>query len=326
MDESLLPLRRAAGLSAAAERERRRGGAPRSQREAAAAASAVPLPSQEATRAFLASLRAGQRLGSGAHGSVFAGIWRERPVALKCVCHAPSRSLPPASALREFRLNRDFAAHGLAWAPLFLKGRRAAEGKGLSAKPEASLERNTAVLGLRLVPETLGQALRRDPAALGRAELARSLQRLLEDALSAGLAHNDAKCNNLGLERLSAQGGGSGGADLRFIDFGRSFSLEDLVGLPPSEARRALRLATARDALRLAASCRRALCRRGGGGEEDDVAAHLEAYAKTLLEPGDAVELGALGTPLKRLLARAFAREEAAALTEAPPSRPIGCP
>jgi len=266
-------LRRRAALSAAAVR-----GGP-----------AGDGPDPEAVRRFLASLGAVRPLGSGAHGAVFEGRWHGAPAALKLVPHLPSRLLPWSCARYEHAANVAFAAAGLAWPPLGLLNDRAARGRGLSGRDEDCLDRNVAVLALRLLPETLDRTLQR--GQLRRPELGRALCSLLRGALRAGLAHNDAKCNNIGALPYE------GGFDLRFLDFGRALTARELRrrGFPEEAAARALRLASASDALRLAGSCRRAL---GGDAVADAVEAQLRAYAAELRD----CEEADLGGELKALL------------------------
>lgn len=300
-------LQRAIGVSAAAERLSRRGLQARGLRSRAVLfcdqRGESSLPSSTEVERLLVQRGASQALGKGTYGTVFRGSWRGAQAALKFVAYVRSPLGELAEPLHEYRMNRAFARHGLAWAPLGLAGRRAASGLGLSSNPAQAARRNVCVMALELLPDTLHSALQRDPqrwADLGH--LGEALKELVSSAYHAGLAHGDAKANNIGLRWEDSKK-----ADLRYIDFGRSMSRKELQRvIGPEKAEEALRLAAAGDALRLAASCRRTLAFARCPAEVSACTVQpLEDYGRSLLsseEKDAAVDASTLSRRVHALL------------------------
>lgn len=190
-------------------------------------------------------------LGGGTFGSVFE---TSSPVGevVKFIPRRTSKSKLPCDAAQEFKMQKRFARHGLAWAPRDLRHFQLS-GNLEQAEPWVGLD----VIRMEKVASTLDKTFR-DGYALRFTEeassLGKSMAKLVSEALVGGLVHHDAKCNNIGVSK---------DGDLRFIDFGRAFDEKALksIGLSRKKINKALRLGAAIDAWRFQESVSRWLLR-----------------------------------------------------------------
>ena len=218
-------------------------------------------------------------LGGGTFGTAFETGSGD---VVKFIPQRRSKGRLPCGASQEFKMQKQFASRGLAWAPLDLRH------FSHIAKENAAGEEPRSFSALRMpkVTATLDKVLHRQDApwsADHAAVLGASLDRLVSDALAAGMVHHDAKCNNVGI---------SDDGDVRFIDFGRSFDRAtlDRMGATRRRAERAVRLGAALDAWRLQDSVIRRLG-RGESGDNfcDGLVGPLRYTALTLLKEEKAV-------------------------------------
>lgn len=171
-------------------------------------------------------------VGGGTFGAVFASEPRH---VVKICAHRPGSRVLPAGARHEFQMQRAFALQGLADAPLWLR-------RFQLRAPDIEDGVELSAMCMQRLRTTLDRHLAEAPERVGPA-----LAQLLRRAAAAGLVHNDAKCNNIG---VAASG------ELLFIDFGRSFdacALRDL-GHSPEAVPQLVALGSALDAWRLQAS------------------------------------------------------------------------
>lgn len=245
--------RRAIAVSAACETLRRAGLALRLLRrsaEKAVADGAAPSLDEEAAACWLRRRGCLAYLGGGSFGHVYRVLLRNPPpgvpseVAVKWIASYPSESGISGNAAHEYTHHQLFADAALAWGPVGLVNATAAQQLSLSGAPARALQRNVAGILMPLVDTTLDKLLKQKGPGVMTDALGQQLVELLDAALRAGMAHNDAKANNVGLR----------GGDVRFIDFGRALSGSCLHHLKLEERRRVLEEATVADALRLAAS------------------------------------------------------------------------
>jgi len=242
--------RKAVAVSAACEAYRRAGCDPREIRrsaEATVAADEALLLSEAAATRWLRKHGCVEYLGGGSFGHVYkvrppVGRGLPSEIAVKLIASFPSSSKISGNVVHEYEHQRLFAEAGLAWEPHGLVNAEEAGGRRLSCVPAKALKTNVAGILMPLLDTTLDKLVKQRGPSVLSAELGERLVNLLRGALERGMAHNDAKPNNVGVR----------GHDVRFIDFGRALSVKPLQHLDVKERWETLQDATLADALRLA--------------------------------------------------------------------------
>ena len=195
-------------------------------------------------------------LGGGTFGAVFettsGGV-------VKFIPRRQSNGKLPCNATQEFKMHKRFARRGLTFPPHSLRHFQLNTQEGIT-EDESDDARSWVGLDAIFMPKvssTLDKMLR-DGAMLKTesqaVSLGASLAGILGDALSAGMVHHDAKCNNVGV---------SEDGSVRFIDFGRAFDERTLrnIGLSDKKTKKVLRIGAALDAWRLLNSVARCILR-----------------------------------------------------------------
>ena len=214
--------------------------------EVAASHGQSQLPPEDA-RLLLEKLRCIAFLGGGTFGAVFetaAGL------AVKLIPRRKSLGVLQLGAQHEFHMQKAFARCGLASQPCAFQRFRCSEARDAGAAAEVG------ALSMPKIAWTLDRCLQAGglrPSSA--ASIGARLVHLLTGACTAGLVHNDAKCNNVSVS-MDAM-------DMHFIDFGRAFDVRNLLllGVGEESANEAIRLGTALDAWRLQGSLSRLLDR-----------------------------------------------------------------